>query len=99
MKYYIVVETTITDPAWVSTYVENVGPLVHRYGGKYINRTGDVSCLEGEGAAPDFYSLLEFPTKEAAEKFYNCSEYEPYKQARIKGSKSKLLIVASEGGE
>ena len=99
MKHFIVSETTISDPSWVSAYVKNVEPLVRRFGGEYISRAADVTILEGTGAPPHFYSLLSFPTKEAAEEFYNCDEYKPYKEARQSGADCRMLLVSSEGGE
>ena len=98
MNHFLVSETTILDPAWLADYMENVPALVAKYGGSYFARALDVSMLEGTDA-PQFYALLSFPTKDAAQDFYDSPEYQPYKEARQAGAKSRMLIVSWEAAE
>ena len=46
MQYYAVGALEVTDAAWVPTYVEQVTPIVERYGGRYLARTGNVEAIE-----------------------------------------------------
>lgn len=94
LKHFFISETTILDPGWLADYTQYVPPLVERYGGSYFARAGEVALLEGEGDAPQFYSILSFPTRESAEGFYNSPEYEPYKRARQAGARSRILVVS-----
>ena len=94
LKHFFISETTILDPAWLADYTQHVPPLVESFGGSYFARAGEVALLEGEGEAPQFYSILSFPTREAAKEFYNSPEYEPYKRARQAGARSRILIVS-----
>jgi uncharacterized protein (DUF1330 family) len=45
---------------------------------------------------PQVIVLIEWPSKEAAEAFYQCEEYRPYRQSRLDGAKNEFLLVAGE---
>jgi len=96
LKYLIIVETNITNPNWITEYLEKVTPMVSLHGGRYLTRTSSVELLEGDNL-PQFSLVAEFPSKEAATTFYNSDEYKPFKLARKKGSVSKFLLVSIEG--
>lgn len=97
MKHYIVVESNITDPSWISNYVEQVSPMVARHGGKYLARSQQAEVIEGPGEAPHVAIVAEFPSREAALGFYNSAEYQPYKEARQAGSTGRFLMIPAEG--
>lgn len=96
MKVYAVGLLDITDPRWIQDYVANVTPMVERYGGRYLARTSHTTKLEGEGAPPQIFVIVEFPSREAAETFYESEEYRPYRDARIGGTKSTFHLVPGE---
>lgn len=96
MKYYVVAEMEITDPRWVDDYVAAVTRLVEGSGGRYLARTPKVETLEGERATPRIVLLMEWPSREAALAFYESEEYRPYRENRIAGSRTRLLLVAGE---
>jgi uncharacterized protein (DUF1330 family) len=96
MHYYAVAELDITDPAWVSDYVVNVTPMVERRGGRYLARTAKVELIEGERSAPQVLLLIEWPSKEAAEAFYESDEYQPYRESRRLGATNQFFLVAGE---
>lgn len=96
MKYYCIAEIEITDRDWIPDYVANVTKMVEAKGGKYLARTAQVEKLEGEGDAPQFVLILEWPTREAAVGFYESEEYRPYRAARHGGSTSDFFLVAGE---
>jgi uncharacterized protein (DUF1330 family) len=96
MKYYSVAEMEITDRNWIPEYVKNVTRLVEQRGGRYLARTSKVEKVEGERKPPQVFLIIEWPSKEAAEEFYNSEEYRPYRQSRINGAKNEFLLVAGE---
>ncbi len=96
MKYYAVAEINITDRNWVSAYVKNVTPMVERYGGRYLARTSHVEKLEGERKLPHAFLIIEWPSKAAAEAFYQSDEYRPYLQSRKAGAIGEFVLVAGE---
>lgn len=95
MKHYVVAEMEITDPAWVHPYVAAVTRMIEARGGRYLARTGSVDTLEGE-ARPQISLLIEWPSREAALAFYESEEYRPYRESRIAGGRTRLLLVKGE---
>lgn len=96
MKYYAIAEIEVTDPRWVRQYVLDVTRLVEQRGGRYLARTSTIEKIEGERKQPEFFLIIEWPSKETAEAFYSSEEYRPYRQARIRGTNTEFLLVAGE---
>ena len=96
MKYYSVAELEITDQSWVSEYVKNVTAMVERAGGRYLARTSKIERMEGERKTPQIFLIIEWPSKDAAEAFYESAEYRPYRESRIKGARNEFVLVAGE---
>jgi uncharacterized protein (DUF1330 family) len=96
MKYYAVAEIEVTDPTWVREYITDVTAIVERRGGRYLARTTQVERVEGEGATPQTFLIIEWPSKEAADGFYASEEYRPYRERRRRGARNEFLLVAGE---
>jgi uncharacterized protein (DUF1330 family) len=96
MKCYGIVEMDVSEPGWVADYVEKVTEMIERRGGRYLARTANVERLEGERALGQVFAVIQFPSREVAEEFYESEEYRPYRDARQGGSKTELLMVAGE---
>ena len=96
LKHYAVAELDIVDPAWVREYVAKVTPMVERRGGRYLARTPRIEQVEGERRAPQIFLLMEWPSKEAADEFYDSEEYRPYREARREGARNEFFLVAGE---
>ena len=52
--------------------------------------------IEGEQRAPQIYLLIEWPSKHAAEAFYESAEYRPHRESRQQGSRGQFVLVAGE---
>jgi uncharacterized protein (DUF1330 family) len=98
MKYYACAEITVTRPDWIAGYVANVTKMMEAHGGRYLARTARVELMEGgQGeAAPQTVLLIEFESKEAAQRFYASADYAPYLRARQEGSVGRFLLVAGK---
>jgi uncharacterized protein (DUF1330 family) len=96
MKYYAVAEMDITDQSWVPAYVKNVTKMVEAWGGRFLARTARIDKLEGTRKTPQIFLIVEWPSKEIAQSFYESDEYRPYREARLAGSVSQMLFVAGE---
>lgn len=96
MKYYAVADIDIIDPTWIPEYRQKVTAMVESVGGKYLARTGNIEVVEGEKAKPHSMLIIEFPSKSAAQQFYDSDEYRPFKEKRLKGTKGSLVMVAGE---
>jgi uncharacterized protein (DUF1330 family) len=96
VKYYSVAETDIRDQSWVSEYVKNVTRMVEKRGGRFLARTSKIEKIEGERRSPRILTIIEWPSKDAAEAFYESDEYRPYRQSRIEGARNEFLLLAGE---
>jgi len=96
MKYYAVAELDVTDGGWVGDYVAEVTPMVERRGGRYLARTPNVEIVEGERKPAEVFLIIEWPSKEAADSFYESDEYRPYRESRRLGARNQFFLVAGE---
>jgi len=79
--------------AGVPTYAATVHEIVHKHGGKYLSRSGNVKTLEGKPLDATLIALLQVPSAEAAEAFVNDPDYAPHAAARQGGSESHFLLI------
>lgn len=96
MKHYAVAELDVTDPAWVRAYVAEVTPMVEGRGGRYLARTATIEQIEGERTPAQVVLIIEWPSKQAADEFYESEEYRPHREARRAGARNEFLLVAGE---
>lgn len=52
--------------------------------------------IEGDWPVPQILVIIEWPSKESAEMFYESVEYWPYRQRRMKGARNELSLVGGE---
>jgi uncharacterized protein (DUF1330 family) len=96
MRAYIVVEIDIHDPTTYERYKGMAPSSIAQYGGKYLVRGAKTTTLEG-GWDPKRFVILEFPTADAAKKWWSSPEYAPAKAIRQKSSTTDMILV--EGPE
>ena len=96
MKYYSIVQFTITKTDWIPAYGEKVTKMLENWGGKYLARTNQVEALEGKIEPHTTMVIVEWPSKELSDSFYDSEEYRPYREARKSGTRGTLLRVAGE---
>ncbi len=93
MAAYLIADVKITDDSWVPDYAANVHDIVHKHGGKYLSRSGNITNMEGETLDTTLIALLEFPSVDAAKAFVNDPEYAPYAKARQAGAINRFNII------
>jgi uncharacterized protein (DUF1330 family) len=93
MTVYLIADVKVTDDGWVSAYAASVHELVHKHGGKFLSRSGNVKTLEGKPLDATFVALMEFPSAEAVEAFATDPKYAPYAAARKGGSESRVQLI------
>ena len=96
MPVYVIADIKVTDQAWIPDYAAAVHDIVHRHGGRYLSRSGNVSTLEGKPLDTDLVALIEFPSKEAVTAFATDPLYAPFAAARRSGSDSRLRLVGDD---
>ena len=92
MAAYVIGDIEVTDPAAFREYRNRVGATVEQYGGRFVVRGGRVDPKEGDWQ-PHLLVMLEFPTLEQAERWYNSSEHKPLIAIREKAARTQLLIA------
>jgi uncharacterized protein (DUF1330 family) len=93
MSVYVIADIKVTDPAWVPTYATSVHDIVHKHGGRYLARSGNIEVLEGKPLDTSMIALIEFPSKQAASSFAADPQYAPFAAARRSGSESRLQLI------
>ncbi|MCE3555410.1 DUF1330 domain-containing protein [Pseudonocardia sp. RS11V-5] len=91
-RYYVLVDVEVRDPERYRTYMEKVRPALEAAGGRYLVRGGSHTVYEG-GWTPARLVLLEFPSREAWEAFYEGPEYAPIRSLRDETSTARLVGV------
>ena len=61
MAAYLIVEHIITDAAKFEEYRTKVGPLIAKYGGRYLTKGGTHKMPEGGHWKPERVVIIEFP--------------------------------------
>jgi uncharacterized protein (DUF1330 family) len=92
MAAYIIGNIEITEPAAFREYRNRVGATVEQYGGKFVVRGGKVDSKEGDWQ-PRLLVMLEFPSLEQAERWYNSPEYKPLIAIRENAARTQLIIA------
>ena len=66
---------------------------MHKHGGKYLARSGNVKTLEGKPLDTSLIALMEFPSAEAVKGFLADPKYAPHVSARQGGSESRFQLI------
>jgi uncharacterized protein (DUF1330 family) len=93
MTVYVIADIKVTDDKWVPAYAAAVHDIVHKHGGKYLARSGNVKTLEGKPLDTTLIALLQFPSAEAVQAFATDPDYARYAAARQAGSESRLQLI------
>ena len=96
LAHYGIINVTPTSEDWIPAYIEAVGPLIAKHGGKFLARTASHERIEGNGPNPAIWAIVEFPSKEALDAFYSDPDYQAPLQARLAGSESNDFSVAGQ---
>lgn len=93
---YVLAEIQITNPDGYKAYTEHVPATIAKYGGKFLVRGGRAHVLEGEWPERRRV-LIEFPSVEAARKWWDSPEYEKPKALRKANSEGRLILLEGVG--
>ena len=89
--YLIAALTELTDPTGFEEYRTKVRPLIDQYGGRYL-AAGAPETREG-GGHPLVAAVIEFPSMERLQAFYDAAEYQDLKALRQRASRGHLLFL------
>ena len=92
MPAYVIAHIEVKDPVRYENYKKMSPISIEKFGGRFIARGGNVDVLEGTWK-PKRLVLLEFPTADAARKWYASEDYAPAKALRQATSTGDLVVV------
>lgn len=92
MAAYVIFDVEISDPAQYQEFMTGVKPALEAAGAKYLARGGEHKVYEGDWE-PRRIVLIEFPSVEAWETFYNGETYQGLKAIRDACSSARLVGV------
>lgn len=93
MPHFLIAQVKVNDDSWIPEYAAKVHDIVHRHGGKYLSRSGQIETLEGPESTANLVAVIEFPTDEALHAFVADPEYAPFAKARQAGTDSHFIAI------
>ena len=97
MAAYLVVEHVITDAQKFEEYRVKVGPMIAKYGGRYLTKGASHRMPEGGHWKPERMVIIEFPDMAAIEAWYNSAEYQPLIALRKTCTSKDDMLFMLEG--
>ena len=92
MAAYVIARVLeMKDPARFEEYRSGVGPVVERYGGKFLVKGGEAHALEGDWRPR--MAVIEFESVARARAWYDSEEYRPLRELRQRSADVELSIV------
>jgi uncharacterized protein (DUF1330 family) len=89
----MIADIKVTNDKWIPPYAAEVHELVHKHGGKYLARSGNVKTLEGQPLETTLIALISFPSEIAVKAFLADPKYAPHAVARKEGSDSRFQLI------
>lgn len=91
-KGYIIAQVDVTNAAQYAEYAKLTPALVEKAGGRFVARGGRTATLEGP-AAPGRVVIIEFPSFERAQEFYNSPGYVAVRKLRAGAATAQFVVV------
>jgi uncharacterized protein (DUF1330 family) len=97
MPAYVVSMMTINDPETYKQYTDRTPPIVKKYGGKFLTRGEEITCVE-DTQYDGRMVILEFPDKASVEAWFADPEYQEAMTFRHAASTMNYLLLQDGGG-
>lgn len=97
MSMYVIIDSTVKDRETYREYIEQVSPIVARFGGRYHVRGGNIRPL---GAwKPERIIVIEFPSESHVQAWLTSPEYRAIAHLREAGADTQAILVEGYTGE
>jgi uncharacterized protein (DUF1330 family) len=94
-KGYWIIRVDIADPGKYTAYTSSNGPVLAKYGGKFLVRAGRYETVEGSSRTRN--AVIEFPSYQAALDCWHSPEYQALLPLRQPVSTIDLIIIEGYG--
>jgi uncharacterized protein (DUF1330 family) len=91
MSAYVLVGFSVRDAEKLQQYAAAAGPTVKQHSGEFLAR-GPLTVLAGD-TTHKVQVVIEFPSREAAEAWYQCDEYQALIALRNEGMTDALFTL------
>ena len=94
-KAYVLVQIDVTNAGQYGEYTKLTPAIIEKFGGHFLARGGRSATLEGP-KAPGRIALIEFPSYERAQAFYNSPEYVSARKVRAGAAHVQMVLVEGQ---
>ena len=91
-KAYMLVQVDVTNASQYAEYTKLSPGIIEKFGGRFLARGGRTATLEGMPARSRVV-VVEFPSFERAQEFYNSQEYQAARQVRAGAATAQFVLV------
>ena len=91
-KAYALVQVDVTNAQQYGEYTKLSPGIIEKFGGRFLARGGRTAALEGSPARGRVV-VVEFPSFERAQEFYNSQEYQAAKKVRDGAATVQFVVV------
>jgi uncharacterized protein (DUF1330 family) len=91
-RAYLLVQADISNPERYADYAKVAPDIVTKYGGRYLARGGRAMTLEGPPARSRVV-VIEFPSVDAAQRFYHSPEYTAARKLREGSAAAQFVVI------
>ncbi len=92
---YALFQFTIDDADGFRRYTQAAAPVVAAHGGRVVVASANTDVREGD-LSGGFTTIVEFPSREAAEAWYSSAEYQSASILRHQTTSSGSLVIVDE---
>ena len=92
MSAYVIADIEVLEPVEYEDYRKLAGPTVAQFGGRYLVRGGKTEIAEGDWS-PQRFVIVEFPSLEQAQAWYNSPEYSRAKAIRQRTARASVIFA------
>jgi len=94
-KAYILVQVEVTNPTQYAEYTKVSPGIIEKFGGRFLARGGRTATLEGP-AAKGRVVVIEFPSFERAQEFYDSPDYQAARKVRAGAAEAQFVLVEGQ---
>jgi uncharacterized protein (DUF1330 family) len=91
-KAYVLVQVDVTNAQQYGEYTKLSPGIIEKFGGRFLARGGRTATLEGTPVNSRVV-VVEFPSFERAQEFYNSQEYQAAKKVRAGAATAQFVLV------
>jgi uncharacterized protein (DUF1330 family) len=92
VKAYLIGQISVTNPEGYGLYASKVPQTITDAGGRYVVRGGHATQVEGQSLG-DRNVVIEFPSRDAAQAWYDGPAYQAILPHRLQNSTGALVLV------